>query len=68
MMKKPLNQLEGMQDWLKNEIKKDQKELELDKLKFLNEIKNFKKDDIIPNKKDEVKLTLWQKLKKMLLG
>ncbi len=67
-MKKPLNQLEGMQDWLKNEIKKDQKELELDKLKFLNEIKNFKKDDIIPNKKDEVKLTLWQKLKKMLLG
>jgi hypothetical protein len=57
-----------MQDWLKNEIKKDQKELELDKLKFLNEIKNFKKDDIIPNKKDEVKLTLWQKLKKMLLG
>ena len=68
MMKKPLNQLEGMQDWLKNEIKKDQKELELDKLKFLNEIKNFKKDDIIPNKKDEVKLTLWEKLKKMLLG
>jgi hypothetical protein len=68
MMKKPLNQLEGMQDWLKNEIKKDQKELELDKLKFLNEIKNFKKDDIIPNKTNEVKLTLWQKLKKMLLG
>ncbi len=67
-MKKPLNQLEGMQDWLKNEIKKDQKELELDKLKFLNEIKNFKKDDIIPNKTNEVKLTLWQKLKKMLLG
>jgi hypothetical protein len=57
-----------MQDWLKNEIKKDQKELELDKLKFLNEIKNFKKDDIIPNKTNEVKLTLWQKLKKMLLG
>jgi len=68
MMKKPLNQLEGMQDWLKNEIKKDQKEIELDKLKFLNEIKNFKKDDIIPNKTNEVKLTLWQKLKKMLLG
>jgi hypothetical protein len=57
-----------MQDWLKNEIKKDQKEIELDKLKFLNEIKNFKKDDIIPNKTNEVKLTLWQKLKKMLLG
>jgi hypothetical protein len=68
MMKKPLNQLEGMQDWLKNEIKKDKKELELEKLKVLNELKKFKKEEIIPNKTNEVKLTLWQKLKKMLLG
>ncbi len=67
-MKKPLNQLEGMQDWLKNEIKKDKKELELEKLKVLNELKKFKKEEIIPNKTNEVKLTLWQKLKKMLLG
>lgn len=67
-MKKPLNQLEGMQDWLKNEIKKDKKELELEKLKVLNELKKFKKEEIIPNKTKEVKLTLWQKLKKMLLG
>lgn len=68
MMKKPLNQLEGMQDWLKNEIKKDKKELELEKLKVLNELKKFKKEEIIPKKTKEVKLTLWQKLKKMLLG
>ena len=68
MMKKPLNQLEGMQDWLKNEIKKDKKELELEKLKVLNELKKFKKEEIIPNKTNEVKLTLWKKLKKMLLG
>ena len=67
-MKKPLSQLEGMQDWLKNEIKKDKKELELEKLKVLNELKKFKKEEIIPNKTNEVKLTLWQKLKKMLLG
>ena len=67
-MKKPLNQLEGMQDWLKNEIKKDKKELELEKLKVLNELKKFKKEEIIPNKTNEVKLTLWKKLKKMLLG
>jgi hypothetical protein len=57
-----------MQDWLKNEIKKDKKELELEKLKVLNELKKFKKEEIIPNKTNEVKLTLWQKLKKMLLG
>ena len=68
MTKKPLSQLEGMQDWLKNEIKKDKKELELEKLKDLNELKKFKKEEIIPNKTNEVKLTLWQKLKKMLLG
>ena len=68
MTKKPLSQLEGMQDWLKNEIKKDKKELELEKLKVLNELKKFKKEEIIPNKTNEVKLTLWQKLKKMLLG
>ena len=68
MTKKPLSQLEGMQDWLKNEINKDKKELELEKFKFLNEIKQFKKEEIIPKKTKEVKLTLWQKLKKMLLG
>ncbi len=68
MTKKPLSQLEGMQDWLKNEINKDKKELELEKIKFLNEIKNFKKEDIVQKNTNKVKLTIWQKLKKMLMG
>jgi hypothetical protein len=57
-----------MQDWLKNEINKDKKELELEKIKFLNEIKNFKKEDIVQKNTNKVKLTIWQKLKKMLMG
>jgi hypothetical protein len=57
-----------MQDWLKNEINKDKKELELEKIRFLNEIKNFKKEDIVQKNTKKVKLTIWQKLKKMLMG
>ena len=68
MTKKPLSQLEGMQDWLKNEINKDKKELELEKIRFLNEIKNLKKEDIVQKSTKKVKLTIWQKLKKMLMG
>jgi len=68
MTKKPLSQLEGMQDWLKNEINKDKKELELEKIRFLNEIKNLKKEDIVQKNTKKVKLTIWQKLKKMLMG
>lgn len=68
MTKKPLSQLEGMQDWLKNEINKDKKELELEKIRFLNEIKNLKKEDIVQKTTKKVKLTIWQKLKKMLMG
>lgn len=65
--KKPLSRLEGMQSWLNNEIEKDNKHLDQEKLKFLNEIKNLKKEDIIP-KKIEIKLTLWQRIKKVLTG
>ena len=65
--KKPLSRLEGMQSWLNNEIEKDKKHLDQEKLKFLNEIKNLKKEDIIP-KKIEIKLTLWQRIKKVLTG
>jgi hypothetical protein len=55
-------------DWLKNEIEKDNKELENEKLKFLNEIKKIDKKDIIPVKKESKKLTLWMKIKKVLMG
>jgi len=67
MMKKPSSRLEGMQQWLNNEIEKDRVSLDNDKKNFINQIKMIKKEEIIQQKK-EVKLTLWQKIKKVLMG
>jgi len=53
---------------LNNEYEKDKKELEYDKKKILDEIKKLKKEDIIPIKTKEKKLSIWQKLKKVLMG
>jgi hypothetical protein len=41
-------------------------DLETEKEKFINEITKFKKEDILP--KPPKKLTLWQRLKKVLMG
>ena len=68
MTKKPLNQLEGNLEWLKNEVKKDQIQLESEKLKFLDEIKKHKKEDIVPVVKVSKKLSLWERIKKVLMG
>ena len=57
-----------MQDWFKNEAEKDRRDLEISKLKFLEDIKQYKKDDIIPKGKVVQKLTLWTKIKKVLMG
>ena len=56
MMKKPSSRLEGMQQWLNNE-----------KEKFIKQIKMIKKEEIT-QQKEEIKLTLWQKIKKVLMG
>ena len=41
-------------------------DLENEKEKFINEITKFKKEDILP--KLPKKLTLWQRMKKVLMG
>lgn len=60
--------MEGNLEWLKNEVKKDQIQLESEKLKFLDEIKKHKKEDIVPVVKVSKKLSLWGKIKKVLMG
>lgn len=55
-----MKNLENQMNWLKNEIKKDDQELNREKLNFINEIKNHKKEEILPKK---TKLTLWQRIK-----
>jgi len=64
MEKKILTREEQVIDWLKNEIEKDNKELDKEKKNLIDSLKNFKKEDLIEPKK---KLNLWQKIKKTLL-
>ena len=65
--KKPSSRLEGMQQWLNNEMEKDQLNLNNEKEKFIKQIKMIKKEEIT-QQKEEIKLTLWQKIKKVLMG
>lgn len=51
-------------DWLEKEKQKDSVELLADKRKFIEEIRKFRKSELTNS--DEVKLTLWQKIKKTL--
>ena len=53
-------------DWLQKEILKDSLELEKEKSDFINELKKYKKEDILP--KPPKKLTIWQRIKKVLMG
>jgi hypothetical protein len=50
---------------LKNEVEKDKLELEREKMDLINSIKKIDKKEIIQPKQ---KLTLWKKIKKVLLN
>lgn len=52
-------------DWLKSEIDKDKNELINEKNNFINEIKKINKEEIFPKKQ---KLTIWQRIKKVLMN
>jgi hypothetical protein len=56
-----------MQQWLNNEMEKYQLNLNNEKEKFIKQIKMIKKEEII-QQKEEIRLTLWQKIKKVLMG
>ena len=62
-MKKKSTQLE----WLEQENKKDLLYLEKSKLDLIKEIKKHKKEELIP-KKEIVQLSLWKRIKKVLMG
>jgi hypothetical protein len=58
---------ERLLQWLEKEQEKDRKELQNRKINFIKEIKVIKKEDII-KPVETPKLTLWQKIKKVLMG
>ena len=51
--------------WLEKEINKDKQQLDKEKLELINQIKKVKKEDILPPKPK--KLTLWERIKRVLM-
>ena len=58
---------ERLLQWLKREQEKDKQELQNQKNKLISEIKGSKKDDII-KPVETPKLTLWGKIRRVLMG
>jgi uncharacterized protein YacL (UPF0231 family) len=65
MEKKSLTREEQSINWLKSEIEKDKIELEIEKKKLIESIKNLKKENIFKQKE---RLTLWMRIKKVMMG
>lgn len=65
MEKKLSTREEQAVDWLRNEIEKDKTELDKQKQRIIESLKDFKKEDIA---KPKEKLTLWRKIKRVLMG
>ena len=57
-----------LQKWLESEIVKDKIDLNKDKNELISRIKRVKKEDIIPKKTEQKHLSLWQRIKKVLMG
>ena len=55
---------ENQMEWLQNEVKKDQENLEREKLNFIQQVKKLKKEELLPIKKE--KISLWQRIKTVL--
>lgn len=64
MEKKISTKEEQAIDWLKSEIEKDKLQLDNEKKRLIESLKEFNKEDIV---KPVQKLTLWQRIKKVLL-
>jgi hypothetical protein len=53
--------------WLVSEINKDNLELEHQKNQLINQIKKTKKEEIVKPKLEPKKLTIWQRIRKVLM-
>lgn len=65
MKKKLQTREEHLQIWLQNESEKDKNTLENEKNNLIQEIRKLKKEDLLPK---EEKLSIWQRIKKTLVG
>lgn len=65
-MNKKTDRYQTILNWLDKEKRKDKVQLEKSKMDFIEQIKQVNKSDIFEPKKP--KLTLWQKIKMIILG
>jgi hypothetical protein len=65
MEKKISTKGEQALDWLRSEIEKDKVQLEKEKQQLINSIKTLNKEELVKPRK---KLTLWEKIKKVLIS
>ena len=54
--------------WLETQVKKDEANLRREKEDLIKSLKQLKKEDILPKVEEPKKLTLWQKIKRVLMG
>ena len=55
-------------EWLLREMEKDKQFLEREKQNFIKEILKTKPEDIIKKNNTPKKLTLWQRIKRAIMG
>lgn len=55
-----------MINWLDEQVQKDKVELDREKQELIERIKKLKKEDVLPVKPK--KLTIWQRIIKVLMG
>lgn len=53
-------------NWFQTQKIKDNQDLEREKSQLIEDLKKIKKEELFSNKKE--KLTLWQRIKKVLMG
>lgn len=63
---KKMDRFQTILNWLEKEKKKDKIQLEKSKLDYINEIKGLDKSQIFKN--ETKKMTLWEKIKIIILG
>lgn len=54
--------------WLETQVKKDEENLRREKEDLIKSLKQLKKEDILPKVEPPKKLTLWEKIKRVLMG
>jgi hypothetical protein len=59
-------EIEQMMSWYKTQRIKDNEDLKISKNDFVQEIKKMKRDDIKNTSQEEIKYSIWQRIKKVL--